>query len=118
MGIFDDDDDKLIAENEQWKLFKNTMTKIYQKNLDEYERDGFSVKGDYIVVLAESKIDGRKTYLAIDSKTGRPIADWTDGSEFDFKKALLVNDVRDGCNIVNMAEEMQKKKRRRKNESR
>lgn len=116
--IFDDDDDKLIAENEQWKLWKNSMTKIYQKDLDGYERDGFSVKGNYIVVLAESKIDGCKTYLALDSKTGRPIADWTEGSEFDFKKALLVNDVRDGCNIVNMAEEMQKKKRRRKNESR
>ena len=118
MGLIDGKEDKLVAENDQWRLWKNSMTAVYQKDVEAYERDGFSIKGMYTVVYAENKINGSKVYLAMSNKTGKPVIDWTNGYDFDIRKMILVDDVRQECNIVNMAEDMQKKKRRRKKENR
>ena len=95
---------KLVAENKEWRLWKNTMTKLYQRDLESYETDGFSAMGRYNVVYAENKRDGKRAYLVLDAKSGRPVIDWVDGYDFDFKKKMLVERIRDECDIVNMAE--------------
>ena len=107
--LFDDSDGygKLVAENDLWRLWKNTMTKIFQKELEEYDSDGFTLKGELTVVLAENKTDGNRFYLAIDRITQKPFADWNSREEFDLKKALILMDRREELNLVNMAERIQ-----------
>lgn len=105
--LFSEDSDKLIAENDLWKLWKNPMTKFFQKELEEYDSDGFTLKGELIVVLAENKINGDRFYLAMDRVTQKPFADWNSREEFDIKKALILMDRREELNLVNMAERIQ-----------
>ena len=105
--LFSDDSDKLIAENDLWKLWKNPMTKFFQKELEEYDSDGFTLKGELMVVLAENKINGDRFYLAMDRVTQKPFADWTSSEEFQLKKALILMDRREELNLVNMAERIQ-----------
>lgn len=105
--LFSDDSDKLVAENNLWKLWKNPMTKFFQKELEEYDSDGFTLKGELIVVLAENKTDGNRFYLAMDRVTQKPFADWTSSEEFQLKKALILMDRREELNLVNMAERIQ-----------
>lgn len=105
--LFSEDSDKLIAENDLWKLWKNPMTKFFQKELEEYDSDGFTLKGELMVVLAENKINGDRFYLAMDRVTQKPFADWTSSEEFQLKKALILTDRREELNLVNMAERIQ-----------
>jgi len=117
MGFFDDDDDDkgygtLVAENAQWRLWTNDMTQIYERELDEYNTDGFTLQGKYMVVLAENKITGERSYLMMDKATQEPVADWTDATSFSFKKTLILMDLKDDCNVVNMAKANKKKKRK------
>ena len=105
--LFSDESDKLVAENSMWKLWKNPMTKFFQKELEEYDSDGFTLKGELIVVLAENKTDGNRFYLAMDRITQKPFADWTSSEEFQLKKALILMDRREELNVVNMAERIQ-----------
>ena len=107
--LFDDSDGygRLVAENNQWRLWKNTMTKIFQKELEEYDSDGFTLKGELTVVLAENKTDGNRFYLAMDRVTQKPFADWTSSEEFQLKKALILMDRREELNLINMAERIQ-----------
>lgn len=105
--LFSDDSDKLVAENDLWKLWKNPMTKFFQKELEEYDSDGFTLKGELMVVLAENKTDGNRFYLAMDRVTQKPFADWTSSEEFQLKKALILTDRREELNLVNMAERIQ-----------
>lgn len=105
--LFSEDSDKLVAENDLWKLWKNPMTKFFQKELEEYESDGFTLKGELMVVLAENKINGDRFYLAMDRVTQKPFADWTSSEEFQLKKALILMDRREELNLVNMAERIQ-----------
>lgn len=105
--LFSDDSDKLVAENDLWKLWKNPMTKFFQKELEEYDSDGFTLKGELMVVLAENKINGDRFYLAMDMVTQKPFADWTSSEEFQLKKALILMDRREELNLVNMAERIQ-----------
>lgn len=98
---------KLIAENDQWRLWKNEMTEYYEKELEQYDESGFTLKGELMIVLAENKLDGYRTYLALDRITQKPFADWTRPEEFDLKKRLILIDRKDECNIINMAETMQ-----------
>ena len=105
--LFSDDSDKLVAENNLWKLWKNPMTKFFQKELEEYDSDGFTLKGELMVVLAENKINGDRFYLAMDRVTQKPFADWTSSEEFQLKKALILRDRREELNLVNMAERIQ-----------
>lgn len=109
MGLVSDKGDKKVAENDQWILWTTDMTKIYQKDLDEYANNGFTLRGRYLVVFAENKLDGTRVYLAMDNSTGRPRVDWTDYSTFEFKKQLLLMDEREACDIVNIAEDIQNK---------
>lgn len=108
MGLVSDKGDKKVAENDQWILWITDMTKIYQKDLDEYANNGFTLRGKYLVVFAENKLDGTRVYLAMDNRTGRPRIDWPDFSTFEFKKQLLLMDEKEACDIVNIAEEIQK----------
>ena len=118
MGFFDDDDDDdrgygtLVAENAQWRLWTNDMTEIYERELNEYNTDGFTLQGKYKVVLAENKTTGERTYLMMDKTTQEPVADWTDPTSFNFKKTLILMDLKDDCNVVNMAKANKKKKRK------
>ena len=105
--LFSEDSDKLVAENDLWKLWKNPMTKFFQKELEEYDSDGFTLKGELMVVLAENKINGDRVYLAMDRVTQKPFADWTSSEEFQLKKALILMDRREELNLVNMAERIQ-----------
>ena len=105
--LFSDDSDRLVAENSMWKLWKNPMTQFFQKELEEYDSDGFTLKGELTVVLAENKINGDRFYLAIDRITQKPFADWNSREEFDLKKALILMDRREELNLVNMAERIQ-----------
>ena len=116
MGFLIDDDDEeygtLVAENAQWRLWVNDMTEIYERELNEYNTDGFTLQGKYKVVLAENKITGDRSYLMMDKATQEPVADWTDPTSFSFKKALILMDLKDDCNVVNMAKANKKKKRK------
>jgi len=105
--LFSEDSDKLVAENDLWKLWKNPMTKFFQKELEEYDSDGFTLKGELMVVLAENKINGDRFYLAMDRVTQKPFADWTSSEEFQLKKALILMDRREELNLINMAERIQ-----------
>jgi len=105
--LFSEDSDKLVAENDLWKLWKNPMTKFFQKELEEYDSDGFTLKGELMVVLAENKINGDRFYLAMDRITQKPFADWNSSEEFQMKKALILMDRREELNVVNMAERIQ-----------
>ena len=105
--LFSEDSDKLVAENDLWKLWKNPMTKFFQKELEEYDSDGFTLKGELMVVLTENKINGDRFYLAMDRVTQKPFADWTSSEEFQLKKALILMDRREELNVVNMAERIQ-----------
>ena len=113
MGFFDDDDDKgygtLVAENAQWRLWTNDMTEIYERELNEYNTDGFTLQGKYRVVLAENKTTGERSYLMMDKATQEPVANWTDPTSFNFKKSLILMDLKDDCNVVNMAKANKKK---------
>lgn len=102
---------KLVAENAQWRLWKNDWTKSYEDQLNEYDEDGFTLQGKYFVVLAESKTTGERIYLMLDKVTQEPYADWTDSISFDFKKKLILMGLKDECNIVNMAKSNKKKKK-------
>lgn len=105
--LFSDDSDRLVAENSMWKLWKNPMTQFFQKELEEYDSNGFTLKGELMVVLAENKINGNRFYLAMDRITQKPFADWTSSEEFQLKKALILMDRREELNVVNMAERIQ-----------
>lgn len=105
------DKDTLVAENDSWSLWTNDSTHRYQKELDSYAHDGFTLEGKYRVMFAKSKTSKDETYLAMDCATGRPVIDWKDMYDFDFKKFILMDRLRDECDIVRMAE-----KRREDNE--
>ena len=107
--LFDDSDGfgKLVAENDQWRFWKNSMTAMYEKELDEYDSQGFTLKGEMTVVFAENKINDNRFYLAMDRITHRPFADWTNFEDFHLKKALILMDRKEELNLVNMAEKIQ-----------
>lgn len=112
----EDEDDgfgTLVAENDQWRLWQNDWTKDYERQLSEYDGDGFTLQGRYFVVLAENKTTGVRTYLMLDKVTQKPYADWTDNISFDFKKRLILMDLKDECNVVNMAKNNKKKKKKK-----
>jgi hypothetical protein len=111
MGILDE---KVVAENDQWKLTTNFMTKGYQRRFDEYSHDGFTLNGRFTVVYAENKLTDQRVYLAMDNDTGQPYADWYSGEEFEMKFLCMMEDLRDECNIVEMAKKVKKKRGKRK----
>ena len=102
----------LVAENAQWRLWMNSMTQFYERDLGKYNDEGFTLQGKYMVVLAENKIDGTRSYLMMDKVTQAPVADWGTSEEFDLKKMLILDDLKNDCNIVNMAKANRKKKKR------
>ena len=101
-----------VAENAQWRLWVNDMTKHYEKELDSYADNGFTLQGKMFVVLAENKLNGSRSYLALDSSTQEPIADWTTPSEFGIKRMLMLDDMKKDSDIVNMAKMYKKKKKK------
>lgn len=98
-----DDDDRRVAENTEWVLYQNGMTEMYAKRLNDYDANGFTLRGEYTVVLAIRKSDGYRTYLMMD-RNGRPFADWNGPEQFDIKLMMILADLKDSCDIVNMAE--------------
>lgn len=123
MGFFDDilDDTvdensfgTLVAENAQWRLWTNGMTQFYERELGKYNDEGFTLQGKYMVVLAEDKISTIRTYLMLDKVTQTPVADWSTSEEFDLKKMLILDDLKQDCSIINMAKANKKKKRKAK----
>lgn len=92
-----------IGENGIWAFYCSRLAKIYQKHLEEYGQDGFTLKGMFKVILAYRKEDGYTKYLIID-KNGKPFADFSTPDEFRLKQMLILADLRESCDIVNMAE--------------
>ena len=105
-----------VAENDEWTLYTNEMTKIYQKDLDSYNEHGFTLQGRFMVVLAVRKSDEYRTYLAMDNRTGRPYMDWNDHYIFDAKKVCILDDLREESDIVNMAKNKLEKDKEAENE--
>lgn len=103
MGFFNDDDMKKVAENTEWILWTDSMTRIYQRELDSYGEDGFTLAGLYRVVLAENKKDGTRQYLALNRKTGKPYANWSEHYRFDLLKMCMLEDERNATDIIGMA---------------
>lgn len=100
----DDGFGKKVAENDQWILWVNSMTKIYQDKVDNYDSSGFTLRGLYTVVLGQNKQDDTRTYLLMNNETGRPYANWDSPEEFDFKITMITRDLIEDCDVVNMAE--------------
>lgn len=92
-----------IGENGIWTFYRNDLARIYQEHLEEYDQDGFTLKGMFKVILAYRKEDGYMKYLIID-REGKPFADWSSPEEFRLKQILILTDLRESCDIVNMAE--------------
>lgn len=105
-----------VAENDEWTLYTNEMTKLYQKDLDSYNEHGFTLQGRFMVVLAVRKSDEHRTYLAMDNRTGRPYMDWNDHYIFDAKKVCILEDLREESDIVNMAKNKLEKDKEAENE--
>ena len=105
MGSMESEWGNKVAENDEWTLYTNDMTRLYQKNLDSYDDHGFTLEGRFMVVLAVRKSDEFHTYLAMDNRTGRPYMDWNDSYIFDAKRMCMLEDLREESDIVNMAKE-------------
>lgn len=111
--IEDDGYGTLVAENDQWRLWQNSSTQYYEKCLNEYDRNGFTMQGKLFVVYAESKTGKNNSYLALEKGSQRPFMDWYSGEEFDMKLMLVLDDMKKDCDLINMAKSMKKKKKRK-----
>jgi hypothetical protein len=65
-----------------------------------------------ILLLSKMVLINVLLYLMMDKVTQEPVADWTDVTSFDFKKSLILMDLKDDCDVVNMAKANKKKKRK------
>lgn len=92
-----------IGENGIWVFYRSRLAKIYQEYLEEYNQNGFTLKGMFKVIMAYHKEDGYTKYLIID-KDGKPFADWSTPEEFRLKQMLILADMKDDADIVRMAE--------------
>lgn len=92
-----------IGENGIWTFYRNDLARIYQEHLEEYDQNGFTLKGMFKVIMAYHKTDGYTKYLIID-KDGKPFADWSTPDEFRLKQMLILADLKDDADIVRMAE--------------
>lgn len=101
-----------VAENDRWILWQNSSTKLYEKRLNEYDQDGYTVQGKYFVVFAESKTGERNTYLALEKGSQKPFMDWSTPQEFDLKLILVLDDMKKDSDIVNIAKQFKKKKKK------
>lgn len=101
---------KKVAENENWILWQNSTTRWFQSLLEEYDNKGFTLAGLYCVVYAQHKHDeALNTYLLMDNRTGRPYANWHAHDDFNLKKTLILMDLKDECDIVNMAKKKEER---------
>ena len=112
--IMSDGNGTKIAENDRWILWQNSSTQQFQKRLDEYDRNGLTVQGRFFVVYAESKTGERNGYLALERKGYRPFMDWYSNEEFDMKLMLVLDDLKQDCDLINIANSLKKKKKKAK----
>ena len=110
--VLGDGNGKKVAENERWILWQNSSTQYYEKRLNEYDHNGFTMQGKLFVVYAESKTGENNSYLALEKGSQRPFMDWYSPEEFDMKLMLVLDDLKKDCNIVNLAKQLQKKKKK------
>lgn len=111
--IEDDGHGTLVAENDRWRLWQNSSTQYYEKRLNEYDHNGFTMQGKLFVVYAESKTGESNSYLALEKGSQRPFMDWYSGEEFDIKLMLVLDDLKKDCNLINIAKSMKKRKKRK-----
>lgn len=112
--IEDDGYGTLVAENDQWRLWQNSSTQYYEKCLNEYDHNGFTMQGKLFVVYAESKTGESNSYLALEKGSQRPFMDWYSAEEFDLKLMLVLDDLKKDCDIINIAKSMKKKRKVKK----
>lgn len=110
--IMSDSNGTKVAENDRWILWQNSSTEQFERRLNEYDQDGFTVQGKFFVVYAESKIGERNGYLALEKGSQRPFMDWYSHEEFDMKLMLVLDDLKQDCDIVNIAKQFKKKKKK------
>lgn len=106
------DDDILYWENEGFKFYVNWATQNLTNKAREMNIKGIELRG-WMVLVAESKKDGCRTYLLVDSD-GQPRRDSTTfegmALEIDFMKMAK----REDYDIVVMAEKRNGQRNRRK----
>lgn len=112
--IMSDGNGTKIAENDRWILWQNSSTQYYEKRLNEYDHDGFTMQGKLFVVYAESKTGESNGYLALEKGSQRPFMDWYSGEEFDMKLMLVLDDLKKDCDLINIANSLKKKKKKAK----
>lgn len=112
--IEDDGYGTLVAENDRWRLWQNSSTQYYEKRLNEYDHNGFTMQGKLFVVYAESKKGEQNGYLALEKGSQRPFMDWGSPEQFDMQLMLVLDDLRQECNLINIAKSMKKKRKVKK----
>ena len=110
--IMSDGNGTKIAENDRWILWQNSSTQYYEKRLNEYDCNGFTMQGKLFVVYAESKTGKNNSYLALEKGSQRPFMDWHSAEEFDIKLMLVLGDLKKDCNLINIANSFKKKKKK------
>lgn len=107
----DDGHGKPVYEDAKFRYWSNSQTLTYEKQMHEYDPQGIAPVEVFKVYLIEEKSSGRLSYVAFNKK-GEPFMDWTDPYTFDFKMVLFRDDIRNDCDVVNMAKKRKEKKKR------
>lgn len=102
---FDPFKEELIAENDRFRFYYNSWCEQYLTNINKYDSNGFTLPHIKRVLLAESKEDGYRSYVAI-TMDDKPYMEWKDSWDFELKCTVLRMRVKDDCDIRNMAKKV------------
>lgn len=115
IGLFDDD--VLLGENDRFQFFENSWTQTLTKEAREMDIHGIELRG-WRVIFAQSKTDPNdRNYILIDDKGNARQEDWSVES-MSWKIKMFKMNMRDACDIVNMAEESNNARNRMKQSGR
>lgn len=95
----------LVSENERFRFYQNDWCRQFLRNINTYDENGYTLPYIKAVLVAESKDDGRRSYIAF-TMDGKPYMEWNDSWDFELKTTLLRMRVKDECDIRNMAKKV------------
>ena len=99
--------EELVAENDRFRFYYNDWREQYLTNINKYDTNGFTLPHIKRVLLAESKEDGHRSYIAF-TMDDKPYMEWNSSWDFEFRCTLLRMRVKDECDIRNMAKKVKK----------